>query len=88
MHLDGRHLTENWAACDLLPDGTQRCIYFDLHQDAVRITGYIRTSQFYYWIAETTGTANHFTLVGSMLDGVTTRQATYEGQVVKTGWSS
>jgi alpha-galactosidase len=75
-------LTGNWVALDPRPDGTVRKTYFNLKQDGSNITGYIRGSQFYYRITESTGGPDGFTLTGSMPDGSSTRHAKYEGKMV------
>lgn len=48
-------LTGNWAVRDRLPDGTSRNTYLDLHQEGSRITGTIRSGQYYFKIVESTG---------------------------------
>ena len=75
-------LTGNWVVRDSLPDGTFRNTYLVLHQEGSRITGSIRYSQFYYKIVESTGGADGFTLIGSMMDGTNERRITYEGKLV------
>src|SRR5438132_5658346 len=75
-------LTGNWAVRDPLPDGTFRTTYLDLHQEGERITGTIRVTQFYYKIVESTGSADGFTLTGSMMDGTSERRVKYEGKLV------
>jgi alpha-galactosidase len=75
-------LTGNWAVLDLLPDGTFRATYLDLHQEGSRITGTIRAGQFYFKIVESAGETDGFTLTGSMLDGTAERRVKYEGRLV------
>jgi|SRR5580704_6276133 hypothetical protein len=75
-------LTGNWAVRDPLPDGTLRTTYLDLHQEGSRITGTIRSTQFYYKIVESTGGVDGFTLTGSMKDGTSERRVKYEGKLV------
>src|SRR5580704_13067697 len=75
-------LTGNWAVRDPLPDGTLRTTYLDLRQEGSRITGTIRTGQFYYKIVESTGGVDGFTLTGSMKDGTSERRVKYEGSLV------
>ena len=75
-------LTGNWAAKDPLGDGTFRTTYLDLHQEGERITGTIRVTQFYYKIVESSGSADGFTLTGSMMDGTSERRVKYEGKLV------
>src|SRR5438067_512712 len=75
-------LTGNWVAENPLPDATVRKVYFDLKQQDSRITGHIRLTQFYYTISESTGTADAFTVTGTMQDGDTLRHVVYEGKLV------
>ena len=75
-------LTGNWAVKDPLPDGTFRTTYLNLKQDGERITGTIRTGQFYYKIVESAPRANGFDLTGSMQDGTSERRVKYEGRLV------
>jgi alpha-galactosidase len=74
-------LDGNWAVLDPLPDGTF-ATYLNLHEEGSRITGTIRTGQFYYKIIESTGGPGGFTLVGGMTDGTSERRVTYEGKLV------
>jgi len=62
-------------------DGTVRRTYFDLKQEGSRISGHIRSGQFYYEVSESTGSPDGFTLTGSMMDGDTPRHATYQGKL-------
>src|SRR5579863_10541778 len=75
-------LTGNWAVRDPLPDGTFRTTYLDLHQEGPRITGTIRSGQFYFKIIESTGGPDGFTLTASMTDGTSERRVKYEGKLV------
>jgi alpha-galactosidase len=75
-------LTGNWAVRDPLPDGTFRTTYLDLHQEGSRITGFIRVTQFYYKIVESSGGPDGFTLTGGMMDGTNERRVKYEGKLV------
>ncbi len=59
-----------------------RRTYFDLKQEDAHITGHIRTGQFYYTISESTGSADAFTVIGTMQDGNTVRRVTYEGKLI------
>jgi len=61
-------LTGNWAVRQDQHDGTERRTYFDLKENGGHITGHIRVTQFYYAIKESTGGADGFTIVGSMID--------------------
>jgi alpha-galactosidase len=74
-------LTGNWVVRSPRPDGTSRDTYINLKQDGTRITGSIRVTQFYYTIAESTGGADGFTIIGSMKDGHNDRRVTYEGKL-------
>jgi len=76
-------LSGNWVVSDPLPDGTVRRAYFDLKQAGDRITGHIRTGQFYFTVSDSSGDSDNFTLTASMLDGDSQRKATY--QVKLTG---
>jgi alpha-galactosidase len=62
-------------------DGTFRTTYLNLKQDGQKITGTIRTTQFFYRISESTGGPEGFTLTGSMMDGKTERKVQYEGKL-------
>jgi alpha-galactosidase len=75
-------LTGNWVIEQPnATDGTVRKTYFELKQDGARITGHIRTGQFYYSIKESTGGPDGFTVTGSMMDGKNERTANYEGKL-------
>ena len=74
-------LTGNWAVRDPLPDGTSRNTYLDLHQEGSRITGTIRSGQYYFKIVESTGGPDGFTVIGSMTDGTSERRVKYEGKL-------
>ena len=78
----GADLTGNWAVRAPNADGTVRSTYFNLKQEGGRITGSIRLTQFYYLIAESTGGADGFSLIGKMKDGKNERQVKYEGKLV------
>src|SRR5262249_45725808 len=78
----GDKLTGNWAVRIPNTDGTVRATYFNLKQEGQKITGYIRSTQFYYTITEGTGGPDGFTLIGTMKDGSTERRARYEGKLV------
>jgi len=75
-------LTGNWAVKTPNADGTFRATYFNLKQEGSRITGYIRSTQFYYLITDSTGGPDGFTLTGTMKDGKSERKVLYEGKVV------
>jgi len=77
----GGDITGNWVARSPRPDGTSRDTYFNLKQEGSHITGSIRVTQFYYRIAESTGGADGFTIIGSMMDGRNERRVTYEGKL-------
>ncbi len=75
-------LTGNWAVKKPLEDGTYTWAYFNLKQDGPKITGTIRTTQFYYTITDSTGEPDSFTLTASMMDGKNPRTVSYEGKLV------
>uniref|UniRef100_Q023N4 Alpha-galactosidase n=1 Tax=Solibacter usitatus (strain Ellin6076) TaxID=234267 RepID=Q023N4_SOLUE len=74
-------LSGNWASGNAGVDGIARKVYFNLKQDGSRITGHIRSTQFYYTIKESTGDASGFTLTASMMDGKSERTVRYEGKL-------
>jgi alpha-galactosidase len=78
----GSGLTGNWVVRVPNADGTERTTYFNLKQEASRITGSIRGTQFYYLITESTGGPEGFTLIGTMKDGKSNRRVQYEGKLV------
>jgi alpha-galactosidase len=53
-----------------------------LKHDGAQVRGTIRSTQFFYGIAEGSGTAAKFTMVGSMMDGTSERKVTYEGKLI------
>ena len=57
-------LTGNWAVKTPRNDGTVSKVYFDLKQDGQKITGTIRSTQFYYTISESSGGPDGFTITG------------------------
>src|SRR5438552_13804049 len=75
-------LTGNWAIKTPRNDGTFSKLYFNLKQDGGKITGTIRSTQFYYQISESSGDADGFTFTGSMKDGNNNRTVKYEGKLV------
>lgn len=75
-------LTGNWAVKTPRNDGTFAKVYFNLKQDGSKITGTIRSTQFYYQIAESTGTEGEFTITGKMRDGNSDRIVKYDGKLV------
>jgi alpha-galactosidase len=78
-------LTGNWAIDNSNGDGAIRKTYFTLTQQGDQIRGSIRATQFFYTIKEGTGTADKFTVVGSMMDGKSERKVTYEGHLAGDG---
>ncbi|HEY3840458.1 MAG TPA: glycoside hydrolase family 27 protein, partial [Bryobacteraceae bacterium] len=76
-------LTGNWVVAQHLNDGTTRRTYFDLKQAGEKITGGIRTGQFYYHVADSKAADGGYTLYGSMMDGHQERKQQY--QVKLTG---
>jgi alpha-galactosidase len=75
-------LDGNWVVRQDRHDGTFRNTYFNLKMDGARITGSIRTTQFFYKIAASTGGADGFTITGSLMDGRNERKVLYEGKLV------
>ena len=75
-------LTGNWAVKTPRNDGTFAKVYFNLKQEGVKITGSIRSTQFYYQIVESTGTSDEFTITGKMRDGKSDRSVEYDGKLV------
>ena len=75
-------LTGNWVVKVPNADGTFRKTYFNLKQEEQRISGYIRSTQFYFQIVDGTGGPDGFTLIGAMKDGNTERRQRYEGKLV------
>jgi len=75
-------VTGNWAVDNGNTDGAVRRQYFNLVQQGDQIRGSIRSTQFYYKIAEGAGTPDKFTIIGSMMDGASPRTVTYEGKLV------
>src|SRR6185436_5752867 len=63
-------------------DGYVRKAYFNLKQDGEKITGTIRSAQFFYKITKSTGGPDGFTLEASMMDGKSERKVTYEGKLI------
>ena len=74
-------LTGNWAVRTPNNDGTFRTTYLNLKQEAARITGTIRVTQFYYRITDSTGGSEGFVLNASMMDGKSERKVQYEGKL-------
>ena len=75
-------LTGNWVVRTPNVDGSFRLTYVNLKQEGSRITGYIRLTQFYYVITESTASAEGFTLTGTMQDGRNARTVKYEVKLV------
>jgi alpha-galactosidase len=75
-------LTGNWAVKKPISDGTYSWAYFNLKQEGDKITGTIRTTQFYYTINESTNGPDGFTLNASMMDGKNPRGVKYEVKLV------
>jgi alpha-galactosidase len=78
-------LTGNWVVRTANSDGTFRATYFNLKQEGQRITGYIRSTQFYYHITESSGGPDSFTLTVAMKDGDTERRASASYEVKLVG---
>jgi alpha-galactosidase len=76
-------LNGNWVAHNVNnTEGTVRSSYFNLKYEAGKITGTIRTTQFFYTIKESTGGPGGFTLIAAMQDGHSERRVQYEGKLV------
>jgi len=76
-------LNGNWVAHNVnTTEGTVRSSYFNLKYEAGKITGTIRTTQFFYTIKESTGGPEGFTIIAAMPDGHTERRVQYEGKLV------
>ena len=76
-------LTGNWAARNVNnTEGTVRSTYFNLKHENGKITGTIRSTQFFYTIKESTGGPEGFTIIASMMDGRSERRVQYEGKLV------
>jgi alpha-galactosidase len=76
-------LTGNWVVHNVNnTEGTVRSSYFNLKYEAGKITGTIRTTQFFYIVKESTGGPEGFTLVAAMQDGRNERRVQYEGKLV------
>ncbi len=76
-------LNGNWVVHNVNnTEGTVRSSYFNLKHENGKITGTIRTTQFFYTIKESTGGPEGFTLIASMMDGRNERRVQYEGKLV------
>jgi alpha-galactosidase len=75
-------LTGNWLAATPNSDGTFRKTYLNLKQEGDRITGTVRTTQFWYTVSESKPGPDGFTLTVSMKDGNTERKASYVVKMV------
>lgn len=72
-------LTGNWVVAQPLNDGTTRRTYFDLKQSGDKITGGIRTGQFYYRVADSKPVSEGaYALAAAMMDGTQERKASYQ----------
>jgi alpha-galactosidase len=78
MHVN---VSGNWLAAVPMNDGTYRRSYFDLKQRGDTITGTIRTTQFFFQIAESSWDSTGFTITGVMRDGASDRRVTYHGRL-------
>ncbi len=74
----GADLTGNWMAAVPRGDGTFRKTWLNLKQDGSTITGTVRTTQFFYKISESSGTANGYKIVATGVDEGRERHVTYE----------
>ena len=75
-------LTGNWLVATPNGDGTTRRIYFNLKQQADRITGTIRATLHLYSITTSTGGRENFTITAAMPIGSSERCVTYQGKLV------
>jgi len=76
-------LTGNWVVRNVNDtEGTVRSTYFNLKHENGKITGTIRSTQFFYTIKESTGGPEGFTLIAAMMDGHNERRVQYEGKLV------
>ncbi len=71
-------LTGNWLAAQDRGDGTFGKTWLNLKQENGRVTGTIRTTQFFYKIAGSTGGPDRYTLTASVSDEGRERRVTYE----------
>jgi alpha-galactosidase len=72
-------LTGNWVVAQPQNDGTVNRTYFNLKQSGDRITGNVRTGQFYYAVATSQQQPDGaFALGVSMMDGHQERKAQYK----------
>jgi alpha-galactosidase len=76
------NVTGNWLAAVSMNDGTYRRSYFDLVQRGDTITGTVRTTQFFFDIAESSWDSTGFTITGVMKDGGSERRQTFHGHLV------
>ena len=72
----------NWAVDNTNADSAVRKTYFTLRQHGQAIDGTIRITQFFYRIAEGSGTPEKFTIVGTTKDGPSERRVTFEGRLM------
>ena len=75
-------LAGNWAVKNPRNDGTLSKAYFNLKTEGDRITGTVRSTQFFYTITESSGDATGFTITAKMKDGRSERVVRYEGKLV------
>jgi alpha-galactosidase len=73
----GADLTGNWLAATPNGDGTIRTVWLNLKNQDGRVTGTIRSTQFFYTIAESTDGPNYSMLTAVMKDEGRERRATY-----------
>ena len=79
----GSKLTGNWAVKNLRNDGTLSKAYFNLKAEGGKITGTVRSTQFFYTITESVGDAAGFTITAKMKDGRGERTVRYEGKLIE-----
>jgi alpha-galactosidase len=85
------NITGNWVVQNVNnTEGTVRSSYFNLKDDGGKISGTIRTTQFFYTIKESTGGPDGFTLIATMKDGSSERRVQYEcklvGEELRISW--
>jgi alpha-galactosidase len=71
-------LTGNWVVREPRTDGTSRNTYLNLKQEDSRITGTVRTTQFFCKVVDSTGGPDAYTLTCTMMDGRNERRSTFE----------
>jgi alpha-galactosidase len=70
--------TGNWLAATPNGDGTVRRTWLRLRQQNGRISGTIRSGQFFYTISESSGGPDHFALTAGVMDEGRERRVVYD----------